>query len=207
MITLSLDAPEPWVSNLHAAATSWPRGVSIRAGDEPATISMALCDSAEPTPAIGAVDRGRARALLFCRSPLTPERLTSWARRSVLRAAPSADVRWPTDEVVHETELPASAAAVRATRREIRARFAHSSRIDDLVLAASELAANAVQHGRGPTSLAISTRGGAVVIEVGDRAPSLAPTVLPLQSSMSSGRGMAIVEVISDCWGVLALAD
>jgi anti-sigma regulatory factor (Ser/Thr protein kinase) len=207
MITLSLDAPDSWVANLREAAATWPRGVAIESGDGPATISMAVCDSTEPTPDIGVVEPGCARGFLFCHAAPDPERLTSWARRSVLRTALDPALSWPTDEFVHEAELPRNASAVRATRREITALFGHSQRVDDLVLAASELAANAVQHGHGPTSLAISTRRGAVVIEVGDRAPTRAPTVLPLRPSTSSGRGMAIVDVVSDCWGVLALTD
>src|SRR5688500_18006383 len=117
MITLSLDAPEPWVSNLRAAAATWPRGVAIASGNGTATIEAAVHDSGVPTPEIGHVEPGCARGLLFCRGPLEPDRLTSWARRSVLRATNDADLQWPTDEVVHETELPATASAVRATRR------------------------------------------------------------------------------------------
>ena len=96
---------------------------------------------------------------------------------------------------------------MRTTRSELTSLFGRSPRIDDLVLAASELAANAVQHGHGPTELTLTAHSGGVVIEVGDRAPTLLPAVLPLRPNTSSGRGMAIVDVISDCWGVLMLAD
>ena len=86
--------------------------------------------------------------------------------------------------------------------------FADSPRLDDILLAASELAANAVQHGGGPTTLVITTGpggAGGVVIEVGDRSVVAAPVVLPLRATTSTGRGMAIVDVVSDCWGVLGL--
>ena len=85
--------------------------------------------------------------------------------------------------------------------------FGASSRVDDLVLAVSELASNAVQHGDGPTSLVIITSAAGVVIEIGDNAPTRSPSVLPLRPNSWSGRGMAIVDVISDSWGVLALHE
>ena len=207
MITLSLHAPEQWASNLRAAVADWPRDVVLASeGGQPPLVSATVADASVPLPPLTDVGEGRAAALLFSREPLPPARLTAWARRSVCRLPSSSQLDWPTTDVVHDTPLPSDSSAVRATRREITRLFAQSTRIDDLVLAASELTANAVQHGHGPASLTVTTGFGGVVIEVGDHAPDLVPAVLPLRPNTASGRGMAIVDVISDCWGVLALA-
>ena len=209
MITLSLDAPDPWATNLRLAANGWPPGVGV-AEDGDATIRATLHERSEahvapaPWPPVA---QDRARALLAAREPLAPEQLTAWVRRSVQRLPGGSRIEWAAEEQIHEVELPQDPSAVRACRREVLRLFAGSPRVDDLVLAVSELAANAVQHGSGPTTLAVSLRPGAVVIEVGDRDPIRSPTILPLQRATWSGRGMAIVDVISDSWGVLALAD
>jgi anti-sigma regulatory factor (Ser/Thr protein kinase) len=161
----------------------------------------------EPTFIAGAPINS-ARALISSRRPLDPSRLTAWARRCVSRLPAAAELPWPTDDRSTEVALPGDASAVRATRQHVASMFKESSRLDDILLAASELAANAVQHGGGPTTLVITTGpggAGGVVIEVGDRSVAAAPVVLPLRATTSTGRGMAIVDVVSDCWGVLGL--
>ena len=211
MITFSLDAPEPWGTRLRAAAESWPPAVSIgEAGDRTSnrgpTVRASLRDPTERIPLNGGIGPGSARALISSRAPLPTPRLGSWVRRCVQRLRAGADLTWPTEDEATVVELPRDPSAVRTTRRQVTTMFDGSPRLDDILLAASELAANAVQHGSGPTSLVISTGAGGVVIEIGDRSVTAAPVVLPLLSTRSSGRGMAIVDVVSDCWGVTALA-
>jgi hypothetical protein len=206
MITLSLDAPEPWGSHLRAAAATWPAGIVIHSDDSTRpTVHAVLRDPHDGVRTIAAVAEGTIHSQISSRQPIPTPRLTAWARRHVARLPGIASLDWPGDEDVHETPLALDASAVRATRREVATRFGGWSRADDLVLAASELAANAVQHGGGPSSLVVRTGGGGVVIEVGDHAARLAPVVLPLRPITSTGRGLAIVDVITDCWGVLAL--
>jgi anti-sigma regulatory factor (Ser/Thr protein kinase) len=209
MITLSLDAPEPWVTNLRHASSGWPPGVAVAAddgeADGEATIRAVLHGRTAARTVEPPVPHGSARAVLSARAPLAPEQLTSWARRSVRHLPEASRPEWPTDEEVHEVELPRDASAVRTCRRELLRLFGGSARVDDVILAASELAANAVQHGSGPTTLAVTLGATGVVIEVGDHDASRWPTILPLQRATWSGRGMAIVNTISDCWGILAL--
>ena len=205
MITLSLDAPEPWATNLRTASDGWPPGVGIHSGPGRPTVSAEVRDPRGPARSIDAVPASTASAFVASREPMVPAQLTSWVRRCVRRLPEGSSVEWQTDDEVHETPLPPGASAVRECRREVVRLFGKSSRVDDLVLAASELTSNAVQHGSGPTSLVIIMSAAGVVIEVGDNAPTRAPSVLPLRPSTWSGRGMAIVDVISDRWGVLAL--
>ena len=75
-------------------------------------------------------------------------------------------------------------------------------RIDDVLLALSELTANALNHGGGPRRIAAAVSRAAIAIEITDAAPEILPTVLPLGGIGVSGRGMAIVNAIADHWGV-----
>jgi hypothetical protein len=224
MITFSLDAPDPWGPNLRDAARSWPSGVAVAGGTSTATgsapstttvngaVHASLRDPTQPAT-VGGASLDGARALISSRHPLEPARLTAWARRCVSRLPAAAELAWPTGDESIEVVLPRDASAVRTARQQVTRLFQGSPRLDDILLAASELAANAVQHGGGPTSLVITLGGGragagprrGVVIEVGDRSVAAAPVVLPLRVTTATGRGMAIVDVVSDCWGVLGL--
>jgi len=211
MITFSLAAPEPWGTHLRTAAASWPPSVCIgeaaqRTSNRGPTVGASLRDPAERITLHGGSAPGSARALISSRAPLAPSRLGAWVRRCVTRLPAGAGLAWPTEDEAIVIELPSDPSAVRTTRREVTTMFDGSPRLDDILLAASELAANAVQHGSGPTSLVISTGAGGAVIEIGDRAVTATPVVLPLMSTRSSGRGMAIVDVVTDCWGVTVLA-
>lgn len=92
-------------------------------------------------------------------------------------------------------------AAVRRTVRTCASRAGLSSeRTDDLVLAASELAANSVDHGGGRGSLRTWHHAGAVVVEVSDRghiadpgAGSEAPT-----ADSERGRGLWMARHLTD---------
>ncbi len=68
-------------------------------------------------------------------------------------------------------------------------------------LVASELTANAVQHGAGPIVVCVSGSGGVLRIEVADADPR--PPIRPAQSASNmTGRGLALVEAVSTRWGV-----
>lgn len=73
--------------------------------------------------------------------------------------------------------------------------------LDVAVLLASELVTNAVVHGAGPISLEISSRPGAVRIEVGDASPEV-PAVATATDQDTSGRGLALVQALAVAWGV-----
>lgn len=95
---------------------------------------------------------------------------------------------------------PAAVAAVRRFVHDALAeRVAHDT-VDEIVLVASELATNAVEHARTPFEVALHTDDH-LHIDVVDGSPAL-PIVRPWSSSAESGRGMQIVDAICDRWGV-----
>src|SRR5215207_8167128 len=142
VITLALDAPEPWTTNLRAASVQWPPGIGIHEGGGRPTVSASVRDPREPPPTVEPIPAGTAAAFLASRDPMAPERLSSWVRRSAKHLPSASSVEWAADDEVHETPLPPDASAVRACRREVTRLFGGSSRVDDVVLAASELTAN-----------------------------------------------------------------
>ena len=97
--------------------------------------------------------------------------------------------------------VPVSVARARAGMRPMRE--ALGDRYQDAVLLVSELITNAVRHGSGPSvSLTARVRGGAVRIEVVDGGDGfVAPSGLP-DASSPNGRGLQIVDSLSDAWGV-----
>jgi hypothetical protein len=75
--------------------------------------------------------------------------------------------------------------------------------VDDIRLVASELAANAVVHARTTFTVSLEGRARSVLLTVRDRsqAPLQAPDAPP-QALAMTGRGLAIVNAISESWGV-----
>jgi anti-sigma regulatory factor (Ser/Thr protein kinase) len=137
---------------------------------------------------------------------MEPPRLTAWIRRTALRTATNADraalAAWDVDETIHEFEITPDASAPSTGRNLIRSVAEDFSRIDDILLALSELTTNALTHGGGPGRVAAAVSQAAIAIEITDAAPAVLPTVLPLGGLGDSGRGMAIVNAIADYWGV-----
>jgi anti-sigma regulatory factor (Ser/Thr protein kinase) len=72
---------------------------------------------------------------------------------------------------------------------------------DDVVLVVSELATNAVQHGRSPFTVALCADGHRVTVEVADGNPRLPALTEPSPQALS-GRGLMMVERIASRWGV-----
>lgn len=92
-------------------------------------------------------------------------------------------------------------AAVRRTVRTCAQRAGlHPDRTDDLVLAASELAANSVDHGGGQGSLRTWHREGVVVVEVSDRGRIADPHAGSSAPAADSERGRGL-------WMARRLAD
>lgn len=77
-----------------------------------------------------------------------------------------------------------------------------SAEVALVVMVASELAANAVRHGR--TSFEVSLDRGAVDVRVGVRDDCPTEPVVPQRTSSfdPSGRGMQIVDRVASAWGV-----
>lgn len=71
-------------------------------------------------------------------------------------------------------------------------------------LCVSELVANVIKHvGPGtPSTLAVSMSGTRLRIEVQDPDPRALPTLTDVDADAETGRGMALIEAITDRWGV-----
>lgn len=97
--------------------------------------------------------------------------------------------------------VPVSVARARAGMRPMRE--ALGDRYQDAVLLVSELITNAVRHGTGATvSITARVRGGAVRVEVIDGGDGFAPPGELPDANSPTGRGLQIVDSLSDAWGV-----
>jgi hypothetical protein len=78
--------------------------------------------------------------------------------------------------------------------------------VDDLMLAVSELATNAVQHARTPFTVTLQRHGASVLIAVKDGSTE---TPAPADAHLLDlgGRGLSIVACLSRDWGVIAGHD
>lgn len=117
--------------------------------------------------------------------------------------------------------LPSTPQAVPLARAMVRRGLAHlgaESVVDDVALAATELVANALEHGvrdaatrgSGPDELrrrradgvriTLTSSGSHVVLAVTDPSPS-APVRRARDLTAGGGRGLQLVESLSLCWG------
>jgi hypothetical protein len=78
--------------------------------------------------------------------------------------------------------------------------------VHDAVLAASELATNAVLHARTAFRVALFRADGHVILQVTD-ASSTRPRTTWSYPLAASGRGLSIVAAVSQEWGVDAAAN
>lgn len=78
----------------------------------------------------------------------------------------------------------------------------HEARVlDDAQLLVSELVGNAVRHGAPPIELEVRCAGGdALQIRVRDSADD-GPTPRTADADAEGGRGLALVDLLSDDWG------
>jgi len=80
--------------------------------------------------------------------------------------------------------------------------------LDDVLLATSELTANALQHSEGPPRLTAVRAEDRITVALTDHRPDVLPIVVPMRGAVAaSGRGMAIVDAISSHWGVTVYHD
>ena len=74
-------------------------------------------------------------------------------------------------------------------------------RLDVVLLLVSELAMNAVAHVRAPFEVRVEQAGSYVRVSVSDPSPA-APVPAPVNPDSIGGRGLLLVEAMSDRWGV-----
>jgi anti-sigma regulatory factor (Ser/Thr protein kinase) len=70
----------------------------------------------------------------------------------------------------------------------------------DILLAASELVTNAVEHGRGEVSLELRLHGECIRLRVGDGATEQ-PVLRRPGPRAPRGRGVALIDAVSTAWG------
>jgi anti-sigma regulatory factor (Ser/Thr protein kinase) len=103
----------------------------------------------------------------------------------------------------HSTVLPAEPTSASASRDFVsRHLFAHSLThlVEDLRLVVSELASNAVAHAKTPFTVTLSGANESVVLAIEDGSASVPVRAAP-DASNTSGRGLMLVEALSDEWG------
>src|SRR3954471_13450866 len=104
----------------------------------------------------------------------------------------------------HESTLAGTVTAPASARRVV-ARECAELDVPELTetaqLLTSELVTNAVVHARSRPRLGISLAHGRLVIDVRDADPRT-PEVNDMGAERSSGRGLALVSMLADDWGV-----
>ena len=100
--------------------------------------------------------------------------------------------------------VPSEPASVGLVRRRLSAFLAHTpkDRLDDLLLATSELVTNAILHGEGPVAVAVWPGPVVLRVEVSDDGRATPQPRQDHDEDDEAGRGLQIVEVLSSRWGV-----
>lgn len=123
-----------------------------------------------------------------------------WIRHVEL--PPIAD---PGAETTVTIKIAASADGVRkarATVRRLLERWGLAGMGETAELCASELATNAVLHARSPLVLAVALLPDGVRVGVQDAAPGSIVAGPLIDDGAESGRGLAIVDTLTESWGV-----
>ncbi|MFF0157438.1 ATP-binding protein [Streptomyces sp. NPDC005263] len=107
------------------------------------------------------------------------------------------------------TAEPEEVAALRRIMRVHLAMWGLHDVTDVAQLCVSELVSNVINHvGIGtPTTLVVAMSGTRLRIEVHDPDTRALPTLLESGLEAESGRGMALLDAVTDRWGVQLLAD
>ncbi|WP_432514797.1 ATP-binding protein [Kineococcus sp. SYSU DK001] len=104
-----------------------------------------------------------------------------------------------------ETTLPLDPRAAGEARRFLRAAIcrAHAASVlDSAELLVSELVGNGVRHAAPPITLRVACDGSSgLQVHVSDGEPN-APSPRRADAGAEDGRGMRLVDYISDAWGV-----
>lgn len=113
-------------------------------------------------------------------------------------ATPAAELLLPVESI--------SATAAREWARLTGCQEHALALLDDALLLISELVTNAVLHGGPPIVLAIECDGGVLRVRVRDGS-SAVPLPREAGPDAEGGRGMSLVDLMTNTWGVLPVAD
>ena len=101
---------------------------------------------------------------------------------------------------------PTSAAEARSFVADVLRDFGLTSLVADAVLVVSELATNAVRHAQTVFSVTVDCRTGGALLTLRDGSPH---HPLPVTAGQldEAGRGLALVQLLSNDWGVSTQPD
>lgn len=100
---------------------------------------------------------------------------------------------------------PSSASVARSFVRSVLIEWDLTAMEPDASLVATELVTNGLLHGGGTDSISITATGRHLRIAVADRAPERPPRRQYRELTAEGGRGIALVEGVSDAWGTTRL--
>ena len=103
--------------------------------------------------------------------------------------------------VTHRWPLPCDHRAAGEARRLVRSVLADWPFVDDAILVASELAANAIEHGEQPVELRLDVFADRVRVCVVNAAGDRIPEVRTVGDDAARGRGLALVHALAADWG------
>lgn len=78
---------------------------------------------------------------------------------------------------------------------------------DDVLLLISELITNSVLHGGPPIVLALECDEQVLRVRVRDGSTTMPPGATPSDPDDESGRGISLVDLLTDTWGVQPVED
>ncbi|MEV4186823.1 ATP-binding protein [Streptosporangium canum] len=100
--------------------------------------------------------------------------------------------------------VPESVSTARHRVRELLGEGHPAS--DDVVLLVSEVVTNSVVHsgsgGGGRVAMTVAVSSGAVLVEVSDAGSGLSAPHVRNEPDAESGRGMFLVDLLADRWGI-----
>lgn len=115
---------------------------------------------------------------------------------------------WPLRDYLELGALPSAVPCARLHARLLVHEWGHASLADNVEILVSELVTNAVHASRAlgqasPVRLWLLADSARVLVIVWDASPHL-PVCADVSAEAESGRGLVLVEAISDQWGTIA---
>jgi two-component sensor histidine kinase len=112
------------------------------------------------------------------------------------------------EPLIAKRRFPNSPSSVTQARRFVQAHLddAPPDVADAVAVMTSELATNSIRHAASAFEVDIRRSGGEIRVEVTDDGSGV-PAVLSPDATQPSGRGLFIVEELSDDWGVMPSPD